>query len=164
LREEVVKEMKATDTHDGVISEVVFAGVKGILAHLKSKTQWKVQDEVTTKHITAACVFHVKKENVSVRNSVISKVLGISTHQLTLVRVNVTNMINNSSLDFAHTRKERADRVRERLMRYVYLCIKDDKYTWVDTNQGSVAGKDPVTGEIISEHMRTWENSNKEEQ
>jgi len=48
-------------------------------------------------------------------------------------------------------------------MRYVYLYLKDDKYTRVDTNQGSVEGKDPVTGEIISEHMRVWENSNKEE-
>jgi hypothetical protein len=49
-------------------------------------------------------------------------------------------------------------------MRYVYLYLKDDKYTWVDTNQGSVEGKDPVTDKIISEHMRIWENSNKEEQ
>jgi hypothetical protein len=61
LREEVAKEMKETDTRDVVISEVVFAGLKGILAHLKSKTQGKVQGEVMTTHITAACVFHVEK-------------------------------------------------------------------------------------------------------
>jgi len=111
LHEEVAKELKATDTRDDVISEVVFSGIKGILAHLKSKTQQKVQGEVMMKHITAVYVFHVEKENVSVRNSVLSKVLGISTHQLTLALENVANTNNNSSLGFAHTRKERADRV-----------------------------------------------------
>ena len=164
LREEVTKVLKATATCDDIISEVVLAGVKGILAHLKSKTHRKVQGKVMMKHIIAACVFHVEKENASVRNSVLSKELGISTHQLTLAREKVANMINYSSLGFVLTRKERADRVRERLMRYVYLYLKDDKYTRVDTNQGSAEGKDPVTGEIISEHMRIWENSNKEEQ
>jgi len=96
LHEEVTKVLKATATCDYVISEVVLAGVKGILAHLKSKTQRKVQGEVMMKHIVAACVFHVEKENVSVRNSVLGKELGISTHQLTLAREKVANMINNS--------------------------------------------------------------------
>ena len=58
-------------------------------------------------------------------------------------------MINTSSLGFALTRKERAEGVQERLMRYVNLYLKDDKYTRVVSNQGLVKGKDPVTGEII---------------
>ena len=86
LREEVTKAIKAIATWDDVISDIILPGVKGILTHIKSKTQRKVQGAMMMKHIAAACMFHVQKENASVRNSVLSKKLGISTHQLTLAR------------------------------------------------------------------------------
>jgi hypothetical protein len=143
------------------ISGLVINGLKCAFSHLKSITSRLKSAEVMMKNVTAACVFHIVQEQKDVSNLALENLLGVSRHQLALARQHVLDMIQGNKRGLTLVRKQRSDAIRDKVVPYVYHYIKDDEFTRLDTNQGPEDGIEPRTGQSISEHMRIWNEVNK---
>jgi hypothetical protein len=73
----------------------------------------------------------------------------------------VLEMIQGNKRGLTLVRKQQSDAIQDKVVPYVYDYIKDDEFTWLDTNQGLEDGIEPRTGQAISEHMRIWNEMNK---
>jgi hypothetical protein len=165
LREEVCSalQIKANEESDE-ISKAVLEGIRLTFAHLKSTKTRQHKAEVMVKNVAAACVFNiVQQENKQFSNVALTKFLGLSKHQLKLARRNVLDMIANDKHGLTLERKKRSDFIRDKLALYVYDYLKDYDVTRLDTNMGPVEGVDPRTGLVVSEHMRIWNEVNKDQ-
>lgn len=166
LREEVAKNALQVEAKekDCMSEGAVLEGIKSTFVHLKSTTSRKAQAEVMVKNVAAACMFTIGQQNKPFSNAALQKCLGISNRQLALARRNVLQMIENDQQGVTVERRQQSDYIRAKLAPYVYDYIKDCDVTHLDTNQGHVEGVDPRTGLTVTEHMRIWNEVNKDQQ
>ena len=155
---------KSCDSDEESMSELVVKGMKSIISHHDSRSQRNGAREIVMKHVMAASVFHIVKENIQVSNRSIQDFLGVNHRQVEAGQKIVQDMIHNNKQGVKLTRKVRSDYIRPKLKPFVYDFLKDDEYTRLDTSQGLVDVIDPRTGNTVTEHMRIWVNVNKEEQ
>ena len=161
---EAIVPTKSCSSNGDSMSQLVIKGMRSIIKHHDSRSQRSGAGETVMKHLVAASLFHIEKENINVSNRSIEDFLGVTHRQVKSARKIVQDMINNNKQGVNLQRKVRSDYIRPKLKPYVYDFLKDDEYTRLDTSQGLVDVIDPRTGKTVTEHMRIWINVNKEEQ
>ena len=81
------------------------------------------------KHTVTACMYKIVKGNENTRNTDASKLLGVTTHQISLARETVQDLIDIISITKRLKRKIRKDFIRTKLEPRVYDFINDDTFT-----------------------------------
>ena len=155
--------LPTNNTTDPIVASII-DGIVSTFDHLKSKSSRKEQSESMMKNVLAACMLAIERDNKLISNNELHKFLHVSRPQLTIARRNARDMIQNGNMGLSLKRKQRSDAIRDNLAPFVYDYLKDETVTRLDTNQGPVEGQDPRTGQITSEHMRIWNEINKEQQ
>ena len=166
VREDILGQLSQAEDKKNSLHQLIMDSIGDTVAHhTKGRGTRTIVAETLVKNIASACVYKIVKEKLDVKDSDLSKALGIDARQFSTARTTVENMIVDGTGIKALKRKKRKDYVRSLIMPFVYDFLLDDEYTRLDTNQKLIDNViDPRSGDEVPVHRRVWKHTNKEYQ
>ena len=118
--------------------------VKRAMEHHHSGGTRTTAAETFVKNVATACLFEIVEKEANVSKATISRLIGISTHQIGLAYCRVIDLLADGSVATPLQRKRRKDYIRGHLKPFTFNFLCNDKYTHLDTNQRLVTVIDPI--------------------
>lgn len=153
----LIKNAIITTDAPTTIDSVICQGLKDCLAYHTDErggTRTTAAETLVKNTLMAATFAAVKDPSIS--NYSFATFLGTTWHQISLARVQASRMQEQDLVVSLYQRSVRSDFIREKVRLSVYNFCEDDDYTRLDTKQGKMEMKHPVTGETITVHRRIW--------
>ena len=154
-----VKHVKAGKTKDLIIDGIQ----ESITLHTKARGSRTIAKETFVKNAVTAAVFKLVKEKKVVTNTQLNSLLGTTSHQVSIARNQVKDVIKNNATTKALQRKIRKEFIKKKLEPFLFDFVLDDRYTRLDTKQCLLDVYNPRAeeGEPTTEHRRIWLNAKK---
>lgn len=147
-----------------IVERQIVAGIKKSIAHHTPSNKGgtrPIAAATFVKNVVSACVFYIVAENLEFKPTELKKAIGTSLGLLNTAKDTVKSLITDNVLIGLYERKERKDKIVDKVFTYIFGYCTDDQYTKlaIHLSKGSkntVEVLDPTTGEKKTVQKRVW--------
>jgi hypothetical protein len=147
-----------------IVERQIVAGIKRSIAHHTPSNKGgtrPIAAATFVKNVVSACIFHVVAENLEFKPTELKNAIGTSMGLLNTAKDTVKSLITDNVSIGLYERKERKDKIVDKVFTYIFGYCTDDQYTKLATNlskgsKDTVEILDPTTGEKKTVQKRVW--------
>ena len=147
-----------------IVERQIVAGIKRSIAHHTPSNKGgtrPIAAATFVKNVVSACIFHVVAENLEFKPTELKNAIGTSMGLLNAAKDTVKSLITDNVSIGLYERKERKDKIVDKVFTYIFGYCTDDQYTKLATNlskgsKDTVEILDPTTGEKKTVQKRVW--------
>lgn len=147
-----------------IVERQIVAGIKRSIAHHTPSNKGgtrPIAAATFVKNVVSACIFHVVAENLEFKPTELKNAIGASMGLLNAAKDTVKSLITDNVSIGLYERKERKDKIVDKVFTYIFGYCTDDQYTKLATNlskgsKDTVEILDPTTGVKRTVQKRVW--------